>query len=87
MAEPSAQGLAVLHGPAAELIEEIVQPVIDRGGTVSEIMELTEDMLVGVCLLVLPMGADKNILEIMLANARHRLADIRLIEVDPAGHA
>lgn len=65
---------------AGEIVASIVKAVVGAGGNLSDILVLTESVIVGVALAVIKLGGDDKVLDVMLAAAKERLAEIRLRE-------
>ena len=79
---------AELHNRmAGEIVKSIVAPVIRSGGGMPQVMVLTESVLVGVALACIRLGGDNRVLDTMVENARLRLAEIRLKDINTGGSA
>lgn len=63
---------------AGEIVKQIVKPTLESGGNLSDVMILTESVVVGVCLAVVRLGGDEAVLDVVIDGARKRLAEIRL---------
>lgn len=78
--------LTELHNKlAGQIVASIVRPVIDGGGKYTDVMVLTESVLVGVALTCIRLGGDNKVLDVMVDAARRRLADIRLKDLPTEG--
>lgn len=53
----------------------------------SDVMVLTESVLVGVALACVRLGGDERVLDVIFERARERLAEIRLKDIQTEGHA
>lgn len=71
---------------AGQIVISIVKPVSEAGGTTSDVMVLTESVLVGVALACIRLGGDDTVLDVMFDHAKARLAELRLAPLTPAGH-
>jgi hypothetical protein len=72
---------------AREIVSRIVKGVLENGGSSVDVMVLTETVLVGVALTCIRLGGDDRVLDTMIDGARKRLAEIRLLDVQPGGTA
>lgn len=70
---------------AGEIVASIVRPVYDAGGGPTDVMVLTESVLVGVALACIRLGGDDTVLDVMFERAKKRLAEIRLGGLPAAG--
>lgn len=70
---------------AGQIVISIVKPVSEAGGTTSDVMVLTESVLVGVALACIRLGGDDRVLDVMFERAKARLAELRLAPLTPAG--
>ncbi len=79
---------SALHNKlAGEIVASIVRPVIDSGGSYSNVLVLFESVTVGVMLVVAKLGGDNVVLDAVLQGARDRLAEMRLTDIDTKGRA
>lgn len=86
--EPPTDDPAALHNRlAGEIVKSIVRPILTGGGSLSDVMVLTESVLLGVCLACVRLGGDEKALDIMVENVRGRLAEIRLGDIETQGNA
>jgi hypothetical protein len=77
---------AALHNKLAGAIAaEIIRPVLADGGDVTEIMVLTESVVVGIALACIKLGGDEKVLDSMFEAAKVRLAELRLKDIETAG--
>ena len=68
---------------AGEIVAKIVKSTIEAGGDVSDVVVLTESVIVGVALAATKLGVSKavpEILDVMIDQAKERLAEIQLRE-------
>jgi len=72
---------------AGELVKAIVKPIINGGGTIPQVMVLTESVLVGVALACIRLGGDEKVLDTMVDAAKNRLAEIRLKDIETKGNS
>lgn len=72
---------------AGEIVARIVRPVIGEGGGVTDVMVLTESVIVGVALACIKLGGDEKVLDVMVDAAKKRLAEIRLKDIETKGRA
>lgn len=78
----------LLHNKlAGEIVRSIVAPVKAAGGTEEDILVLTESVLVGVCAVIVKLGGDNAVLDVIVDGARQRLAEMRLTNAAPKGTA
>jgi hypothetical protein len=70
---------------AGEIVTSIVRPVIANGGSMQEVLVLTESVLVGVSLACVRLGGDDKMLDVMVEGARRRLAEIRQRDIETEG--
>lgn len=69
---------AELHNQLVEpILASIVRPVLESGGTANDAMVLTESVLVGVAAICIKLGNDEQVLDVMFARAKTRLAELR----------
>jgi hypothetical protein len=72
---------------AGEIVKSIVAPIITNGGQYTDVMVLTESVLVGVALTCIKLGGDEKALDVMVDAAKKRLAEIRLGGIGTKGRA
>jgi hypothetical protein len=72
---------------AGRLVKAIVRPALLSGGSLTDVMVLTESVLLGVCLSCVRFGGDEKALDIITRNVRQRLAELRLGDIQTAGSA
>lgn len=72
---------------AGAIVAQIVRGPLDAGGEVTDVMVLTESVLVGVALACIRLGGDERVLDLMFDAAKKRLAELRLTNIKPAGFA
>ena len=78
---------AELHNKlAGEIVTSIVRPIITTGGKTSDVMVLTESVLVGVALACVRLGGDERVLDVIFERARERLAELRLKDIEAQGN-
>jgi hypothetical protein len=83
-----AQAASDLHNElAGKIVASIVRPAYGTRGSLSDVMVLTESVLVGVCLTCVKLGGDEKLLDVMFERARGRLAEIRLKDLQTEGRA
>jgi len=79
---------AKLHNElAGQVVMSIVKPIMTSGGTTTDVMILTESVLVGVSLACIKLGGDERVLDLIFERARERLAELRLAPLKPEGNA
>lgn len=79
---------AALHNTqAGPIVASIVRPVLEAGGSVEDVLVLTESVLMGVCLFAVKLGGDNKVLDVIVERVRERLAQVRLGSVEPEGQA
>jgi hypothetical protein len=77
---------AELHNKlAGEIVASIVKPVLEGGGSWSDVLIVTESVVVGISLAGVRLGGDEKMLDIMIDRARQRLAEIRLGDIETVG--
>lgn len=84
---PTDDEVALHNRLAGEIVKSIVKPVLVSGGSMTDVMVLTESVLLGVCLACVRLGGDEKALDIMTANVRRRLAEERLGGIETQGNA
>lgn len=72
---------------APKAVEMIVAEPLLAGGGPTDVMVVLETVIVGVCEAVVRLGGDYKVLDVVIAGARQRLAEIRLLPIKPAGSA
>jgi hypothetical protein len=72
---------------AGKIVKDIVGPVLDHDGSTGDILVLTESVVLGVMLVVLSLGADEKVLDMLVEGVKRRLAEQRLQHAQPAGRA
>jgi len=75
------------NAEAGKIVASIVSPIVLGGGTMSDVMILTESVLVGVALACIRLGGDEIVLNQMFEGAKTRLAEIRLKDIKTEGRA
>lgn len=70
-----------------KIVRSIVSPIILSRGTTTDIMVLTESILVGIALACIKLGGDEIVLDVMFEAAKGRLAEIRLKDIETRGDA
>jgi hypothetical protein len=78
---------AVHNDQVGKIVTGIVKPVLSAGGSTTDVMILTESVLVGVALACIKFGGDEKVLDLMFGRAKERLAEIRLSEIKTEGCA
>jgi len=79
---------AELHNKlAGEIVGSIVRPIMTTGGKTTDVMVLTESVLVGVALACIRLGGDEMVLDVIFERARERLAELRLKDIKTEGQA
>ncbi|MGE0289300.1 MAG: hypothetical protein AB7I42_26505 [Bradyrhizobium sp.] len=87
MTDP-AKAASDLHNElAGKIVASIVRPAYAVRGSFTDILVLTESVLVGVCLTCVKLGGDEKVLDVMVDGARQRLAEIRLKDLQTEGRA
>lgn len=77
----------VHNAVAGRLVKAIVGSVFTSGGSVTDVMVMTESVLTGVALACIKFGGDELVLDAIVDRARQRLAEIRLGDIAPGGSA
>lgn len=72
---------------AGKIVGDIVRPILATGGTYTDVMVLTESVLLGVALMCIKLGGDNIVPDTMFERAKSRLTEIRLTDIKPAGEA
>ena len=70
---------------AGKISTDIIKSVLTSGGSVTDVMVLTESVVVGVALACIKLGGDEKVLDVMLEGAKQRLAEIRLKGIETKG--
>jgi hypothetical protein len=70
---------------AGQIVASIVRPPIEAGGTFTDVMILTESVLVGVAAACIKLGGDNLVLDTMVNAAKERLAEMRLGDLPTMG--
>lgn len=84
--EPTGETQAELHNRlAGQIVSQVVGTPIAAGGRVSDVMVLTESVLVGVALACIKLGGDEKVLDLLFEQAKQRLAEARLRDLAPEG--
>jgi hypothetical protein len=79
---------AELHNRLApELVKRIVSEPILAGGGPTDVMVVLETVIVATCIAIVQLGGDDKVLDVVIAGARKRLAEIRLAPLKPQGTA
>lgn len=65
----------------------LTKPILEAGGAGIDLVVATESLVVGVALLVIKLGGDEAVLDVMLQGARARLAELRLSDIETRGTA
>lgn len=74
------------NASAGDIVSSIIAPIIKGGGSTTDIMVLTESILVGVALYCIKTGGDEIVLDTMVKGAKDRLAEIRQKETEGNGN-
>ncbi len=77
----------VHNAEVGKIVRSIVAPIAMSGGTTTQMMVLTESVLVGVALACIRLGGDELVLDQVFAGAKARLAEIRLKDLQVEGRA
>jgi len=77
----------VHNANVGKIVNSIISPILMSGGSVSQIMVLTESVLVGVSLACIKLGGDEIVLDVMMKAAKERLAEIRLRDIEVSGES
>ena len=72
---------------AGQIVASIVKPVIENGGETTDVMVLTESVVVGVALACIKLGGDERVLDVIFDRAKDRLAELRLTGIATQGTA
>lgn len=72
---------------AGEIVRSMVKPVMDGGGTFSQVWVLLESVVLGVCLTSLRLGGDNKMIDEMVLHVKERLAQQRLGDIETKGSA
>jgi hypothetical protein len=72
---------------AGGIVGQLVRGPLESGGDVTNVMVLTESVLVGVALACIKLGGDEKVLDVMFEAAKARLADLRLKDLPTEGSA
>lgn len=72
---------------AGKIVSSIVKPPIEAGGGYTDVLVLLESTIVGVMLVVAKLGGDEIVLDTVVANAKKRLAELRLGGIKTEGRA
>lgn len=75
------------NAQAGKIVASIVSPVVMGGGSTTDILIITESVLVGVALACIKLGGDELVLNKMFDGAKVRLAEIRLKDIPTEGRA
>jgi hypothetical protein len=75
------------NATVGKIVSDIIDPIMKQGGTTSQIMVLTESVLVGVALACIKLGGDELVLDHMFGRAKERLVEIRLKDIKTEGKA
>lgn len=70
---------------AGEIVKSIIKPVYAAGGGPTDVLVLTESVLICVALYIIKTGGDNLVLDLMVDRARERLAEIRLRDIETKG--
>lgn len=72
---------------AGQIVGQIVRPVIESGGSYTEVLVLLESVILGVMLMAVKLGGDEIVFDTVVERVKQRLAECRLRHVNPAGTA
>jgi hypothetical protein len=75
------------NAEAGKIVASIVRPIVTSGGSLNDVLILTESVLVGVALACIRLGGDEIVLNQMFEGAKGRLAEIRLKDIKTEGRA
>lgn len=79
--------LAAHHNAVAgDIVSSIIVPIVKGGGETTDIIVLTESILVGVALYCIKTGGDEIVLDEIMQGAKSRLAEIRKKETGSNGN-
>ena len=70
---------------AGPIVASIVKPVMDAGGSYTDVLVVLESVVVGVMLVVVKLGGDNIVLDVFFEAIRARLAKDRLEPITPRG--
>ena len=72
---------------AGKIVESIVRPPIEAGGSSIDVLIVLESVVAGVLSVVIKVGGDAHVLEEFFDGVRQRMAHVRLDDLPPAGRA
>jgi hypothetical protein len=72
---------------AGRIVADIIKPTLDAGGTMVEVLVLLESVIAGVMYIGVKVGCDEFVFDRMVENVKHRMAEMRLGHIPPAGSA
>lgn len=72
---------------AGEIVSAIVKPIIASGGGYTDVLVLTESVVMGVVLVAVKLGGDDKVLDVLIDGVKKRLAEQRLGGIKTAGSA
>lgn len=70
---------------AGQIVASIVRPVLNGGGSETDVLVLLESVTVGVALAIIKLGGDERVLDVVHERAKERLAKLRLTGIEPQG--
>lgn len=72
---------------AGDIVKAIVKPILDSGGSMTDVLVLTESIVLGVILMAVKLGGDEIVLDTLVEGVKRRLAEQRLGPITTAGNA
>ncbi len=79
---------AQLHNDVAPAaLKALCGPIIEAGGTGTDLLIALESVVAGAFVMAVRLGGDNIVLDLMFERIRERLADERLGDLVPEGHA
>ncbi len=70
---------------AGEIVKSIVKPLLETGGTTTDVLILLESVVTGVYAACVRLGGDPPVWSVMSERIEERLAEMRLKDLPPAG--
>lgn len=68
-------------------LKAICKPIIEAGGTPVDLIIVAESVMVGIAMMVIKLGGDEPVLDLIFERAKERLAELRLKDLEVEGRS
>lgn len=80
--------MSQLHNQmAGDIVRQIVRPMLSKGGDGTDVLVLLESVIIGCLKAITKYGHEEEVLDALVKSAKRRIEALRLMDVEPEGHA